>query len=76
MAAVLSIRFEEGGYLGKAPAGEFQRIRVSVLNFRRCSSNFRLLYTDRFISDQNLPCADMQACSLSFTQKVLGKDIW
>ena len=39
------------------------------------SVNISLLYnnclTDRFISDQNLPFANMQACSLSFTQKVL-----
>ena len=46
-------------------------IRVSVLIFRRCSLNFRLLYTDRFISDQNLPFADMQACLLSVTKSPL-----
>ena len=52
----------------------------SVLKFRRSSLNIRPLYNncliDRFISDQNLSFADMQACSMSFTQKVLWKDIW
>ena len=26
--------------------------------------------------NQNFPFADMQACSLGFTQKILWKDIW
>ena len=33
------------------------------------------LLTDFLISDQNLPFADMQACSLNFTQKFLWKGI-
>ena len=52
----------------------------SMLNFRGWSLTIRPLYNncliDGFISDQNLSFASMQACSMSFTQKVLWKDIW
>ena len=45
----------------------------SVLKFQRWLWIFCLLYNncfiDCFISDQNLPFADMKACFLSFTQK-------
>ena len=91
---VLSIRFEEDCYLGKATAGEkyekqfsscypitsIQKELATNGFFLVTSVNISLLYnnclTDRFISDQNLPFANMQACSLSFTQKVLWKAIW
>ena len=51
-----------------------------VPNFHRWSLNIFVLdnncLTDCFIPDQNFPFPDRQACSLSFTQKVLWKDIW
>ena len=49
-------------------------------NFHRWLLNIPLLCNnwlpDCFISDQNLPYAAMQACSLIFKQKILCKDIW
>ena len=51
-----------------------------VPNFHRWSLNIFVLdnncLTDCFIPDQNFPFPDRQACSLSFTQKFLWKDIW
>ena len=48
-----------------------------VLNFQKQSLhiclNYNNCFNDHFISDQNLPFAYLQVCSLSFTQKVLSE---
>ena len=66
--AVLSIRFEEGGYVSEAPAWEFPSWYPITSNHNKLASNrwslnIHLFYNncliDHFISDQNLPFADM-----------------
>ena len=66
--AVLSIRFEEGGYVSEAPAWEFTSWYPITSNHNKLASNrwslnIHLFYNncliDHFISDQNLPFADM-----------------